>query len=125
MAQPGKVLIVDSKTTRRHFLENMLFELGHRSGDVIATGRTEAAGQLLGSGKFHCVFIFSGDSRLDWLGFINFIRSHHSYNALPVIVLSLAPTKESVISAYEAGANGVLAYPCSMNDLESVMKLIQ
>lgn len=125
MAENSRFLIVDSKTTRRHSLQNILLTLGYRQNSLVSAATKENVTECLNQETFTCVFIYSGDPNLDWLDLISYIRTKYDYNQLPIVILSVQPTREGVVSSYEAGANGVLSFPCSANDVESVLSLIK
>lgn len=119
-----KFLIVDSMATRRHAVQNLLFAVGVDSHDVVSNGTASKTLALLNGAEFRCVLLFAAPEAYDWLGLLKEMRQIYTADELGVVLLSLEPTRELVISAYEAGANGVLKYPCSSSDIENVFELI-
>ena len=119
-----KVLIVDSMATRRHAVQNLLFAVGFDSRSVVSNGTALKTLALLNGDKFRCVFLFAAAEAYDWLGLLREIREIFTQEEMGVILMSLEPTRELVMAAYEAGANGVLKYPCTSSDIENVLELI-
>ena len=120
-----KYLLVDSKTTRRHTLENILVALGIKPADLIGVSDPSQLPSLMRSRRFECMFIHADGSSYNWLELLKAVRGEYSDNELQLVLLDSEPTKERVMVAYENGINGVIRYPCSVNDVEMVLKLVK
>jgi DNA-binding NarL/FixJ family response regulator len=119
-----KLLLVDSKATRRHSVQNVLYSLGVHPRDTIGVIEPRAAIEKIKKETFGCVFIFAEEKIGYWYNLIVSIREMLDYNTLPIILLSDYPTKEQVIDAYEAGINAFLRYPCSASNIEKALTYI-
>ncbi len=62
---------------------------------------------------------------IDGFGFLRWLRSHPSFKALPVLVLTSSKEEEDCKRAYEAGANGYLVKPSSFKEMREIAKAIR
>ena len=72
--------------------------------------------------RYDLAFVYAGIQN-EGLQLIKEMRAGKFLSALPVIVYSGDVSKENVIAAAEAGANSFLAYPFSVSDVESALKM--
>jgi DNA-binding NarL/FixJ family response regulator len=119
-----KFLIIDSKATRRHSIQNLFFAINFEARDIEGVTSSDKALQLVGEKTYIAAFISTAEA-YDWIELIKTIRINLDFNTLPIIVLSENPTRDKVLDAYDAGCNGFLKYPCSETDIEKVIAIIE
>lgn len=124
MATNAKFLIIDSKTTRRHSIQNLFFSLEYETSDVQGVASAEVGLELAKSKHYVAAFISTAEA-YDWVDLIRSMRATHDFNALPIIVISETPTKEKVLSAYDAGCNGFLRYPCTEVEIAKTIQVLE
>lgn len=116
-----KILIVEPDTNRQRQLRTILSSLGHKSGEIESVPDSKTAISVIRKKRFDCCFICLGAAGLDAIDLLKNIRSGGSSRSLPVVIFSPDVTKENVITSHESGANGFLAYPFSVSDVETVL----
>ena len=120
-----KLLIIDPSTERRTALRSLFMEANADVQEVVGVGTTSDAFRQLQTGSFDGVFIFSVTISFHWLQLLIDLRNLYDYDTLPIIVMSELPTKQAVVDAYQAGANGVLVHPCPVENLQKTFRLIK
>ncbi len=120
-----KFLIIDTKTTRRHDVQNVFLRLGCLSQEIRGTSSADEGLNFIKENEYSAVFLYPDDTAYKWIKLLETVREIHDYNALPVIIFSDTPTKDQVVEAYDAGANGFLKYPCGDENFSKVIDLIK
>lgn len=124
MAGPAKFLIIDSKTTRRHSIQNLFFSLEYETSDVQGVASAEVGLELAKTKHYVAAFISTAEA-YDWVDLIRSMRATHDFNTLPIIVISEVPTKDKVLDAYDAGCNGFLRYPCTEVEIAKTIEVLE
>jgi two-component system chemotaxis response regulator CheY len=117
-----KILIVDNDNVRQRNLRNILSSLGHRAGDITTVADSTEAMTVLkkgGGAVVFCSLALPGGSGLELL---SAVREISRLKVLPFIIYSSQISKEEVIAASQAGASGMISYPFTSGDVESVLQ---
>ena len=117
-----KLLIADNEVSRLRNLRSILTSLGHKSADIDSVEDGEAALVKLKKKRFNIVFCSIELPRLDGLGLLKSIRENSRLKNLPVVMYSSDIDRDGVVHAVEKGADGFLVHPCSVSDVEDVLK---
>jgi CheY-like chemotaxis protein len=62
---------------------------------------------------------------LDGFEALERIRKHPNYSSTPVIILTASSNKEDEIKSYELGCNFFLTKPSSVNDYDTLTKIVK
>lgn len=116
-----KILIVEPEPNKQRQLRTILTSLGHKSADIETANDNRNALGTLRKKRFDCAFVEMNAGGVDGMALLKDIRTGGSSRSLPVVMYSSEVTKENVIAAHETGANGFLAYPFSVSDVEGVI----
>ncbi|MCB0358291.1 MAG: response regulator [Bdellovibrionales bacterium] len=117
-----KFLIVDNETNRQRTLRSILSNLGYRAGDVESV--TDAAGAIynLKRKRYDCAFIASNLPKKTGMDLVMEIRRTSSWDRVKLVLFCSDPSKDDVVASVQAGANAFLVTPCSVGDVEAVIK---
>ena len=116
-----KIIIVEADANRQRQLRTILTSLGHKSAEVETTLDDKSAISLLRKKRFDCGFVSLGSGYFDAIKLLKNIRTGGTSRNLPVVMYAAEVTKENVLASHESGANGFLAYPFSVSDVEAVL----
>ena len=119
------ILIIDSKTTRRHALQNSMLNLGFALPSIDGTTGGEDIRMRLENKKYSAIFIYAENTQYyHWEDVLEIVKLNENYDSIVLIALHDKPTKEIVIKSYEAGASGFLKSPCSDDDIKKSLSLL-
>ena len=116
-ARSLRVLVVDDQASMRGLIRSYLRKLGFESIDEAESG--SQAAKLLGAKPFNLVisdFNMDGGSGLDLL---KTMRGHPVLKRIPVIMVTGNADKETVTSVVQAGVNGYVVKPVSLEALKA------
>jgi two-component system chemotaxis response regulator CheY len=116
-ARSLRVLVVDDQPSMRGLIRSYLRKLGFESIDEAESG--SQAAKLLGAKPFNLVisdFNMDGGSGLDLL---KTMRGHPVLKRIPVIMVTGNADKETVTSVVQAGVNGYVVKPVSLEALKA------
>ena len=117
-----KLFIIDNETTRLRNLRSILASLGYKSADVESCDDPTQAVGLLKKKHYDCMFVYMTMPKLSGLDLVKEVRGNSRLRSLPVVIYSAEVSKETVVTAVQAGASGFLGYPFSVSDVESSLK---
>jgi two-component system chemotaxis response regulator CheY len=120
-----KFLIVDNDTNRVRTFRTILSSLGHKAGDVESIDDGEAALNTLKRKKFNCAIVNLELPKMDGLKLLGEIRGSMALKSLPVVIFSAQSSRDNVMAAMNAGATSFIAHPCSVADVEEVLRKIE
>ncbi|MCZ8310548.1 MAG: response regulator [Rhodospirillales bacterium] len=116
-ARSLRVLVVDDQASMRGLIRSYLRKLGFESIDEAESG--SQAAKLLGEKPFNLVisdFNMDGGSGLDLL---KTMRGHPVLKRIPVIMVTGNADKQTVTSVVQAGVNGYVVKPVSLEALKA------
>lgn len=113
-----RIIIAEPDTARQRQLRTILTSLGHRSAEVETFTDSKGTLSAIRKKRFDIGFFAHIPSVFDGLKLIKDLRSGTS-KSLPVVLYSTSLDRDTLISANENGANGFLAYPFSVSDVEN------
>lgn len=119
-----KLIIVDNETVRQRNLRSILSSLGYKSADVEGTDDAAIGLNTIKKKRFDCAFISLAMPKMDGIEVLKQIRENMRLKSLPVIIYGAQASREDVIAAVQAGANGFLGYPFSVSDVEDVIRKV-
>lgn len=124
-----KILVVDADRARLQTIWSILAALGFKGNCVTASldpsqALLELKKSRIKRDLFNIVFLYGGgENGFQWEKLLQEIRKNSSVDTLPAVIFKPSATKADVMKAIDAGATGLLRYPCSIQDLESVLRL--
>lgn len=116
-ARSLRVLVVDDQASMRGLIRSYLRKLGFESIDEAESG--SQAAKMLGEKPFNLVisdFNMDGGSGLDLL---KTMRGHPVLKRIPVIMVTGNADKQTVTSVVQAGVNGYVVKPVSLEALKA------
>ncbi len=116
-ARSLRVLVVDDQASMRGLIRSYLRKLGFESIDEAESG--SQAAKMLGEKPFNLVisdFNMEGGSGLDLL---KTMRGHPVLKRIPVIMVTGNADKQTVTSVVQAGVNGYVVKPVSLEALKA------
>ena len=123
MADPNtKFLVVDDFSTMRRILRNLLKELGFHNVDESEDG-VDALGKLRG-GAYQFVISDWNMPNMTGLDLLKNIRADAVLKDLPVIMVTAEASKDNIIAAAQAGANGYVVKPFTAATLDEKLKKV-
>ena len=117
-----KVFIIDNEVARQRNLRSILSSLGYKSGDVESADDPNNGLSALKKKHYNALFVYLTMPKMGGLDVIRDARSNARLKSLPIIVYSSEVSKENVMEAVQAGANGFLGYPLSVSDVASALR---
>jgi len=117
-----KILVVDDFPTMRRIVKNLLKTLGFEQIEEAEDGVN--ALEKLRAGAFDFVVSDWNMPNLDGLGLLQGIRADPALAKLPVLMVTAEATKENIITAAQAGANGYIVKPFTAATLEEKLQQI-
>ena len=115
-----RIIIADPDTARQRQLRTILTSIGHRSADVETTVDNKSTLSTIRKKRFDVGFFCHTPGSFDGLKLVQDLRSSTS-KSLPVVVYSSSMDRETLLEANQCGANGFLAYPFSVSDVENAI----
>ena len=117
-----KYIIVDNEPLRQRNLRSVLASIGIKSVDVEAFDDVDLALGAVKKKRFDFAFASIVMPKKSGIEFLKEVRESTRTKSLPIVVYGSQPSRETVMEAAEAGANGFLGYPFSVSDVEAVIK---
>ena len=117
-----KFLVVDDFSTMRRIIRNLLKELGFNNVDEAEDGAIGL--QKLKEGGFNFVISDWNMPNMDGLAMLQAIRADATLGKLPVLMVTAEATKENIIAASQAGANGYVVKPFTAATLDEKLNKI-
>ena len=120
------ILIAEDDPDDIDFLCAALHQIRHAHHiSVVKDG--EAALNFLQSSENktpHLIFLDLNMPKIDGYGVLKFVKSHHDFKHIPIIVMTTASDNESIIRAYRLHANSFITKPSSFTELKSLIDSI-
>ena len=114
------IFIIDADSRRVRQLRTVIAGTSISKKSVDSCSTTRQAMELLRKKRFDCTFL--GISKEpEGLEILSSIRGSISSRKLPVILYASNVTKDYIVRAMAAGATTFLAYPFSVEDVESIL----
>lgn len=117
-----KIFIIDNEVARQRNLRAILQSLGYKSGEVESSDDPALGISELKKRQYGALFVYLEMPKMNALDLARTVRSSSRLKQLPIVVYSADVSKDNVMSAVEAGANGFLGYPFSVSDVESALR---
>ena len=112
------ILVVDGKAGNARLLRGILLTLG--ISDVALAEDTDSALEIMASNSFQAVFCDEAVGPLDAAGFVLAVRRNAGVRnpRTPIVLVSDGPQRAQVEQARDAGINGLIVRPLSMNSVK-------
>lgn len=117
-----RFLIVDDFATTRRIVGKLLREIGFADVDEAVDG-IEAL-EKLKQGRFDFVITDVDMPRLDGFELVAAMRRDPALEAIPALLVTREPSKDQVVRASRAGANGYVVRPLTRAGLEDRIRVI-
>lgn len=117
-----RVFIIDNEVARQRNLRSILSSLGYKSGEVESSDDPIMGIAQLKKKHFNALFVYQVMPKMSGIDVVKEIRSNPRLKSLPVIIYHSEVSKDHVMEAVQAGANGYLGYPFSVSDVESALR---
>ena len=115
------ILTVDDSRTMRDMLRLALVEVGFQ----VLQAEDGVHGLEMLEGQLPDVIVTDINMpRLDGYGFIEGVRAHPRYRAIPILVLSTESSTEKKLRARDAGATGWIVKPFSPEKLVDAIRRV-
>ena len=114
-----KILIVDDSATIRKMVRASL--QGLDDAEFIEAGTGLEAIEHLAFGPVGLIVLDLNMPDMHGMEVIDFVRSHHAYRNIPIVVLTTKGEEASRKEALAAGANRYLTKPCDPRQLADVV----
>ena len=121
MIRARTILTVDDSRTMRELLLAALTDMGHR---VVQADDGVAGLERLREQPADVIITDINMTRLDGFGFIEGVRAHPRYRAIPILVLSTESSTEKKLRARDAGATGWIVKPFDPAKLADAIRRI-
>jgi len=121
---PGKLrfLVVDDFAPMRRILRDLLGELGYANVEEAEDGA--AAWQKLRRDDFDCVISDWHMPKMDGLRLLQAIRGDVRLGTLPVLLVTAAAKRDSLLAVLRAGASGYIVKPFTATALSEKLSRI-
>lgn len=117
-------LLVDDFSTMRRIIANLLKELGYQH--IVEAEDGLQGLRKLESNNIDFIISVWNMPNMDGLEFLKTVRQDARYSQIPVLMVTAESTKENVIQAAKAGADGYIVKPFNMETLqEKIDKIFQ
>lgn len=117
-----KIHIVDHDTNRLRSIRSILSSIGYRAGDVQTDLDTEAGMENMKRRRPDIAMVANNVPKTGGLQLLADIRENSNLSDIHVIMYGCDPSKEDVLEAIQSGANGYLVHPCSVGDVEDILR---
>jgi two-component system chemotaxis response regulator CheY len=111
-----KILLVEDSNTMRYMISKMLNELGY-SQISIATSAEDAI-PMVQKETFNLIFLDWNLPRMSGFDYLKYIKNIPVIKEIPVIMLTTVHDRESIISAFKAGACSYILKPVTIDILD-------
>ena len=115
-------LVVDDSSTMRMILKQLLSKIGFQVVEA-ANGR-EALDRLAETAHTNIVLVDWNMPEMTGLDFVRAVRAQHSYDALPLVMVTTNTELERVATALEAGANEYVMKPFTLDVIREKLGLL-
>ena len=117
-----RILIAEPDAMRQRQLRTILSSIGHRSADIDTVPDQRGLTSNVRKKRYDIIFLSHAPTEgLDALKVVADLKSGTS-KSVPVVLFSTMMDRDLVLGANQAGANGFLGYPFSVNDVEGAVK---
>ena len=115
-----RIIIAEPDTNRQRQLRTILTSLGHKSAEVDTTTDSKSTLSNIRKKRYDLGFFCHTPGTFDGLKLVVDLRGSTS-KSLPVVIYSSSMDRETLLQANQCGANGFLAYPFSVSDVENAI----
>jgi two-component system chemotaxis response regulator CheY len=117
MSNDMNILVVDDFSTMRRIIKNLLHDLGYQNVSEADDGNT--ALPMLRSGKFDFLITDWNMPGMPGLELLKIVRADAGLSKLPVLMLTAEAKREQIVEAAQAGVNGYVVKPVSLEALKA------
>ena len=115
-------LVIDDSSTMRLILTRFLVKMGFQV--VEATNGREALKRLREMGRADLVLVDWNMPEMNGVDFVRSVRADHSFDDLPLVMVTTNTELEHVAEALEAGANEYVMKPFTMDVIREKLGLL-
>jgi len=115
-------LVIDDSSTMRLILTRFLAKMGFQV--VEATNGREALQRLREMGRTDLVLVDWNMPEMNGVDFVRSVRADHSFDDLPLVMVTTNTEMEHVAEALEAGANEYVMKPFTMDVIREKLGLL-
>lgn len=115
-----RIIIAEPDAGRQRQLRTILTSLGHKSAEVDTATDNKTTLSLVRKKRYDIAFFCHTPGSFDGLKLVTELRSGTS-KSLPIVIYSSSLDRETLLNANQCGANGFLAYPFSVSDVENAI----
>lgn len=115
-------LVIDDSSTMRLILTRFLAKMGFQVVEA-ANGR-EALQRLREMGRTDLVLVDWNMPEMNGVDFVRSVRADHSFDDLPLVMVTTNTELEHVAEALEAGANEYVMKPFTMDVIREKLGLL-
>lgn len=115
-------LVIDDSSTMRLILTRFLAKMGFQVVEA-ANGR-EALKRLREMGRADLVLVDWNMPEMNGVDFVRSVRADHSFDDLPLVMVTTNTELEHVAEALEAGANEYVMKPFTMDVIREKLGLL-
>lgn len=115
-------LVIDDSSTMRLILTRFLAKMGFQV--VEATNGREALKRLREMGRPDLVLVDWNMPEMNGVDFVRSVRADHSFDDLPLVMVTTNTELEHVAEALEAGANEYVMKPFTMDVIREKLGLL-
>lgn len=115
-------LVIDDSSTMRLILTRFLAKMGFQVVEA-ANGR-EALQRLREMGRADLVLVDWNMPEMNGVDFVRSVRADHSFDHLPLVMVTTNTELEHVAEALEAGANEYVMKPFTMDVIREKLGLL-
>jgi two-component system, chemotaxis family, chemotaxis protein CheY len=115
-------LVIDDSSTMRLILTRFLAKMGFQV--VEATNGREALKRLREMGRADLVLVDWNMPEMNGVDFVRSVRADHSFDDLPLVMVTTNTELEHVAEALEAGANEYVMKPFTMDVIREKLSLL-
>ncbi len=117
-----RILVAEPDPIRQRQLRTILSSMGHRSADIDTVTDQRSLTSSVRKKRYDIIFLCHAPNEgMDALKVVEDLKSGSS-KSVPVVLFSTMMDRELVLGANQAGANGFLGYPFSVNDVEAAVR---
>ncbi|PRY74206.1 response regulator [Marivita geojedonensis] len=120
-----RILAVDDDPIVIDLLEAMLSDLGHTDVQSVQDGKLAIKALTESRREFDCILLDISMPNITGIEVCRLIRSEPEFATIPIVMMTALRDKESVDSAFRAGATDYVNKPLDVVELEMRLRAVQ